>query len=218
MKTSSPHKVSIWSRLNIGKIALVAVALVFVTLLVVAISAKGTSDGREEAGTTSPAPTPTNTITVPFESTGEDENGEGEGDGIEYPNADACENTLTADEVLAFQNLVMDYEEAYQSPPSLKSLEQLTALTTADYKSTHDFSGAELRNDIVVEILRDKTSVACTVNANGSRLASTLVVIKTSSINDSGEKTVEFAELRIPLIHYSTWVLSEGQWRVTAEE
>lgn len=215
MKTSLTHKPSIWSRLNIGKIAFVVVALVFIILLVVAVFLGAESDDQEKAGLRNPASVPTHSESLPSENHGNDD--------AEYPNESACENTLNGDELASFVHSVMDYEEAFQSPPSPEKNRNISEISTIEYQQAHTVSESQESSGVIVKLLRDdsltnKTTVTCTVNADGSRLAASLVWITTSFINDEGVEEVNYSELRIPLIHYSTWVVSEGRWIVTSEE
>ena len=215
MKTSFPSKPSIWRRLDLGKIAFAIVAVVFTILLVVAVFKDSDNGDQEKGGLKDSAPVPSHSESVHDETNHDDD--------VEYPNANACENTVGADELSAFRNLVMDYEEAYNSPPSPDSYEKLSELSTNEYQQAHSLSEPEEISDATVELLRDetlpnKTKVTCTVNSDGSRLAASRVWIKTSFINDSGVQEVIFPELGLPLIHYSTWVVSEGQWKVVAED
>jgi len=210
MTTSYPYKNSFWNRLNLGKIAFAVVTVAFTILLVVAVFFTSKNGDQEITGSKDPAPAPTQS-----ELEHDDEG--------EHPNADACENTVSTEELAAFTNLVMDYEEAYNSPPSPESYARLTEMSTYEYQQAHGLSNPEEISDVIVELLRDetlpnKTTVTCTVNTDGSRLAASRVWIKTSFINDSGVQEVIFSELGIPLIHYSTWVVSEDQWKVAAED
>ena len=205
MTTSFRNKPPLRGRLNLGTIALVVVALLFAVLLVVALVQNTNTDGQQDAGLDASSPSATEDHDHNHDLTPE-------------INPSRCEANMTPEVLATFVTLVMDYEEAYQAPPSPVRTEKLSALTTSEYQASHLTTGAEKTSDTIVTLLRDKTVVACNIKDDGSLLASSLVVIQTSFVNDSGEVEIIYPELKIPTVHFSTWVLVDGVWKVATEE
>ena len=166
----------------------------------------------EPSSPSTPLPTETSTAVAVDQEEGDDENEQdiAQNDGT-------CELNLTQEEYKTFTNLVLDYEAVFQTPPSTERTLQLATMSTKTYQAEHVSTEDGEVSSAIVSLLRDKTVMTCAINGDGSRLAAALVTIETSYIDSSGVSQIEYPELTLPLVHYSTWVMENGQWKVSEE-
>ena len=201
-----------WLQLVCGAVLTFGVVLIITALI---SNSNAEADNEPANGNPSASPLPSISPTAMPEEEGD---GTRVDDESEFDQSDkACESQLTPEELATFSSLILDYEGVFQMPPSPERTYNLSLITTQAYQTSHASTESVEAADAVVTLLRDKTTVSCAVNADGSRLAAAHVTIETGFINEAGDKEVVYPELTLPLIHYSTWVLDQGQWKVSEE-
>jgi hypothetical protein len=137
----------------------------------------------------------------------------------EIPKVDKndCRNFMNTEEYTTFMKRLYQFEVISRMQPSDERLELIYPYATEAFMDTQEGFYQKPIVENVSILVDEKSSMGCAMESETEIIARITPIVTTIQTNEDGTQIVLHGPITIPVVHFTRWVLLDGNWYVTQE-